>query len=143
MVVKNALKLSRYNLCNNDPMKVIVATPDAPQAVGPYSQAVSYGDLVFCSGQIPLTPDGTMVDGDIEAQTEQVFANVKAVLSAAHSSLEKVIKATVFLSDMGEFARMNAIYEMHMPQPYPARSTVQVARLPRDVKVEIELIASK
>ncbi len=124
-------------------MKVIVATSDAPQAVGPYSQAVSYGNLVFCSGQIPLTPDGTMLEGDIEAQTEQVFANVRAVLAAAHSSLEKVIKATVFLSDMTEFARMNAIYEKHMPQPYPARSTVQVARLPRDVKVEIEVIASK
>ena len=121
-------------MCFNDPMKVIVATPDAPQAVGPYNQAVSYGNLVFCSGQIPLRPDGTMVDGDIEAQTEQVFANVKAVLSAAHSSLERVIKATVFLS---------AIYEQHMPQPYPARSTFQVARLPRDVKVEIEVIASK
>jgi 2-iminobutanoate/2-iminopropanoate deaminase len=124
-------------------MKTIIATEHAPAAVGPYSQAVSYGDLIFASGQIPLRPDGSLVEQEITAQAEQVFANIKAVLAAADSDLSKVIKATVFLADMNDFAAMNAVYSKHMPEPYPARSTIQVARLPRDVLVEIEIIASK
>jgi 2-iminobutanoate/2-iminopropanoate deaminase len=124
-------------------MKTIIATEHAPAAVGPYSQAVSYGDLIFASGQIPLRPDGSLVEQEITAQAEQVFANIKAVLAAANSDLSKVIKATVFLADMNDFAAMNAVYSKHMPEPYPARSTIQVARLPRDVLVEIEIIASK
>ena len=124
-------------------MKTIIATEHAPAAVGPYSQAVSYGDLIFASGQIPLRPDGSLVEQEITAQAEQVFANIKAVLAAAGSDLSKVIKATVFLADMNDFAAMNAVYSQYMPEPYPARSTIQVARLPRDVLVEIEIIAFK
>lgn len=124
-------------------MKTIIATEHAPAAVGPYSQAVSYGDLIFASGQIPLRFDGSLVEQEITAQAEQVFANIKAVLAAAGSDLSKVIKATVFLADMNDFAAMNAVYSQHMPEPYPARSTIQVARLPRDVLVEIEIIAFK
>jgi len=97
--------------------------------------------MVYCSGQIPLTPAGVMVDGDVTAQTTQVLNNVKAVLAAAGSSLEKVVKVTVFLQDMGDFAAMNAVYGQYFTSNPPARSTVQVARLPRDAKVEIEVTA--
>ncbi len=119
----------------------IVATADAPQAIGPYSQAITLDNLVFCSGQIPLTPAGTVVEGDITAQTRQVLGNLQALLAAAGSSLGQVLKTTVFLADMGEFAAMNAVYAEFFPADPPARSTVQVARLPRDVRVEIEAIA--
>ena len=121
----------------------IVATADAPQAIGPYSQAITLDNLVFCSGQIPLTPAGTVVEGDITAQTRQVLGNLQAVLAAAGSSLGQVLKTTVFLADMGEFAAMNAVYAEFFPADPPARSTVQVARLPRDVRVEIEAIATR
>ena len=121
-------------------MKDIIQTPDAPAAIGPYSQATVFGNLVVTSGQIPLTPDGTLVEGGITEQTEQVIANLKAVLAAAGTDLARVVKTTVFLADMNEFAAMNAVYEQHFTAPYPARSTVQVARLPRDVRVEIEVI---
>jgi 2-iminobutanoate/2-iminopropanoate deaminase len=121
--------------------KTIIATTDAPAAIGPYSQAVAYGNLLFCSGQIPLTTTGDFVDGDIVAQTHQVFANLKGLLAAAGSSLDQVIKATVFLADMGEFAAMNQVYAEYFTSNPPARSTVQVARLPRDARVEIEVIA--
>lgn len=121
--------------------RTVISTPDAPAAIGPYSQAVAVGELLFCSGQIPLRPDGTLNDGDIAAQTHQVFTNIKALLQAGGSSLEQVVKATVFLQDMGEFAAMNAVYGEYFTQNQPARSTVQVARLPRDVRVEIEVIA--
>ncbi|MFC4426592.1 RidA family protein [Deinococcus navajonensis] len=124
-------------------MKDSVQTPYAPAAIGPYSQAVTFGNLVITSGQIPLTPAGELVDGGIEAQTEQVMANLRAVLEAAGTDLARVVKTTVFLADMNEFAAMNAVYERHFPAPYPARSTVQVARLPRDVRVEIEVIAER
>jgi 2-iminobutanoate/2-iminopropanoate deaminase len=97
--------------------------------------------MVYCSGQIPLTPAGVMVDGDVTAQTTQVLNNIKAVLAAAGSSLEKVVKVTVFLQDMGDFAAMNAVYAQYFTSNPPARSTVQVARLPRDAKVEIEVTA--
>lgn len=124
-------------------MKDIVQTDSAPAAIGPYSQAVSFGNLVMTSGQIPLTPAGDLVADGITEQTEQVIANLKAVLAAAGTDLARVVKTTVFLADMNEFAAMNAVYEKHFPAPYPARSTVQVARLPRDVRVEIEVIAER
>lgn len=123
-------------------MKTIVATDHAPKAIGPYSQATSYNGLVYLSGQIPLDP-ATMqiVEGDIAAQTERVMENLKAVLEAAGSSFSRVLKTTVFLKDMGEFAKMNEVYARYFPDNPPARATVEVARLPRDVRVEIECIA--
>lgn len=125
------------------PMKDIVETADAPAAIGPYSQAVTFGNLVITSGQIPLNPQGELVSGGIAEQTEQVIQNLRAVLAAAGTDLDRVVKTTVFLADMNEFAAMNAVYEQHFAAPYPARSTVQVARLPRDVRVEIEVIAER
>jgi 2-iminobutanoate/2-iminopropanoate deaminase len=119
----------------------VVSTADAPQAIGPYSQAIAIGDLVFCSGQIPLTPQGIVVEGDITTQTRQVLTNLKYVLASASSSLEQVVKTTIFLADMGEFKAMNDVYSEFFPDKPPARSTVQVVRLPRDVRVEIEAIA--
>ncbi len=124
-------------------MKDVISTTEAPAAIGPYSQAVSFGNLVVTSGQIPLKPDGTLVEGSITEQTEQVLQNLKAVLAAAGTDLARVVKTTVFLADMNEFAEMNAVYERHFPSPSPARSTVQVARLPRDVRVEIEVLAER
>ena len=121
--------------------RAVVQTPDAPQAIGPYSQAITAGNLVFCSGQIPLTPDGALIEGDVAAQTRQVLTNLQAVLTAAGSSLDQVVKTTVFLADMGDFAAMNAVYAEFFPANPPARSTIQVARLPRDARVEIEAIA--
>ena len=124
-------------------MKDVISTTEAPAAIGPYSQAVSFGNLVVTSSQIPLRPDGTLVEGGITEQTEQVLQNLKAVLAAAGTDLARVVKTTVFLADMNEFAEMNAVYERHFPAPSPARSTVQVARLPRDVRVEIEVLAER
>ena len=124
-------------------MKDVVQTPDAPAAIGPFSQAVTFGNLVVTSGQIPLRPDGSLVEGDITAQTRQVLDNLVAVLAAAGTDLARVVKTTVFLADMNEFAAMNAVYAEYFQAPYPARSTVQVARLPRDVRVEIEVIAER
>mgnify|MGYP001770998531 CR=1 FL=1 len=111
-----------------------VHTDQAPQAVGPYSQAI-------VAGQIPLRPDGTLEGGDVAAQTHQVMRNLKAVLEAAGSSLEKVVSATCFLRDMNDFAAFNQVYSQYLSEPYPARATVQVARLPRDVAVEVACIA--
>lgn len=124
-------------------MKEIVETGDAPAAIGPYSQATRFGSLVITSGQIPLRPDGTLVEGGIEAQTRQVLDNLQAVLAAAGTDLARVVKTTVFLADMNEFSAMNAVYAEYFDAPYPARSTVQVARLPRDVRVEIEAVAER
>ncbi|AAF12053.1 MULTISPECIES: RidA family protein [Deinococcus] len=124
-------------------MKDIVQTADAPAAIGPYSQAVTFGNLVVTSGQIPLTAQGELVTGGIAEQTEQVIQNLRAVLAAAGTDLDRVVKTTVFLADMNEFTAMNAVYEQHFTAPYPARSTVQVARLPRDVRVEIEVLAER
>ena len=121
----------------------VVSTADAPQAIGPYSQGIALDQLVFCSGQIPLTPQGTLAEGDIAAQTRQVLTNLKGVLEAAGSSLAQVLKTTVFLADMGEFQAMNAVYAEFFSADPPARSTVQVSRLPRDVRVEIEAIAAR
>lgn len=119
-----------------------IATNQAPAAIGPYSQAMKLGDLLFTSGQIPLTAQGELVEGGVEEQTHQVFSNLKAVLAEAGSSLDKVIKATVFIKDMNQFSQINAIYESYFGNHKPARSCVEVARLPKDVLVEIELIAA-
>jgi 2-iminobutanoate/2-iminopropanoate deaminase len=118
----------------------IIDTNTAPKAIGPYSQAVAINGMLYSSGQIPLTPDGELVTGDIEAQTEQVFRNLEAVLAAAGASLGDVVKTTVFARDLNDFNRLNAVYERHFGAHRPARSTVQVARLPRDAAVEIEVI---
>jgi 2-iminobutanoate/2-iminopropanoate deaminase len=120
----------------------IVSTPEAPAAIGPYAQAVRAGNLLFTSGQIPLTPAGELVTGGIQEQTHQVLTNLKAVLSAEGVNFQNVIKATVFLKDMNQFAEFNSVYASYFEKHTPARSTVEVARLPRDVFVEIELIAA-
>lgn len=123
-------------------MRDVIATPEAPGAIGPYSQAIVAGGFVFVSGQIPLDPaSGTLVGGDITAQTHRVLKNLDAILRAAGVSFNTVVKTTVYLADMSEFAAMNAVYGEYFPAPAPARATVQVARLPRDVKVEIDVIA--
>jgi 2-iminobutanoate/2-iminopropanoate deaminase len=120
----------------------IVQTEDAPAAIGPYSQAIVAHDLVFCSGQIPLDPaTGALVEGDAAAQARQVLANLRAVLAAAGTSLDRVVKTTVFLRSMDDFPAVNAVYAEAFGDWRPARSTVQVARLPRDVAVEIEAVA--
>jgi 2-iminobutanoate/2-iminopropanoate deaminase len=119
-----------------------ISTANAPKAIGPYSQAIRAGNLLFLSGQIPLDPaSGAILDGDITIQTERVFQNITAVLAAAGASFANVVRTTVFLADMNEFAAMNAVYGKYVVDPPPARSTVQVARLPRDVRVEIDVIA--
>ncbi len=124
-------------------MREPVATKDAPQAIGPYSQAIKSGGLVFCSGQIALDPaSGQIVAGDVAAQTERVLKNLAAVLKAAGSAMNKVVKTTVFLKNMGDFAAMNEVYGKHFQAPFPARSTVEAARLPKDVLVEIDVIAT-
>ncbi|MBB5222422.1 2-iminobutanoate/2-iminopropanoate deaminase [Amaricoccus macauensis] len=118
-----------------------INTAGAPAAIGPYCHAVQVGELLFTSGQIPLTLDGSMPEG-IEAQTEQVFDNLAAVLKEAGASFDKVVKAVVFVTDLGDFAKLNAIYEKRFGSHKPARSTVQVAALPRGASVEIELVVS-
>lgn len=124
-------------------MKQIISTEHAPKAIGPYSQAVAWNGLVYLSGQIPLDPvTGQLVDGGITEQTVRVLDNLKAVLEAAGSDLAHVLKTTVFLKDMGEFAAMNEIYGRYFSENPPARATVEAARLPRDVRVEIECVAA-
>jgi 2-iminobutanoate/2-iminopropanoate deaminase len=119
-----------------------IATPDAPAAIGPYSQAVVAGGLVFTAGQVALDPKTMkLVDGDVGAQTERVFANLSAVLEAAESGLDRVVKATVFLADMADFAAMNEVYARAFGAHRPARSTVAVRTLPKDARVEIDLVA--
>ena len=120
----------------------IIQTPNAPAAIGPYSQAIVIGDLLFTSGQIPLRADGSLVEGDITAQTMQVLANLKAVIEAAGGSLNNVVKTTVFMKNLEDFVAMNTAYGDTFGSHTPARSTVQVAKLPRDVLVEIEAIVS-
>lgn len=123
-------------------MKEIVATERAPRAIGPYSQAVRSGNLLFASGQIPIDPaTGEFIAGGIAEQTEQVLRNVSAILEAAGGSLDQVIKTTVFLADMDDFTAMNEVYGRFFGENPPARATVQAARLPRDARVEIEAIA--
>ncbi|WP_047537249.1 RidA family protein [Methylotenera versatilis] len=120
----------------------IIQTQNAPAAIGPYSQAMVIGDLLFTSGQIPLRADGTLNNGDIAVQTTQVLANLKAVIEAAGANLSKVVKTTVFLKNLDDFVPMNNVYAEVFADHKPARSTVQVAKLPRDVLIEIEAIVS-
>lgn len=128
---------------NRNIAKNIIITDRAPQAIGPYSQAVVYNGLAYLSGQIALDPaSGQLVLGGIAEQTERVLENLKAVLEASGSSLEQVLKTTVYLKDMGEFAAMNEVYARYLAQDPPARATVEAARLPRDVRVEIDCIAA-
>ena len=123
-------------------MKEIISTENAPGAIGPYSQAVKAGSMVFCSGQIPIDPKtGDFVSDDVAEQTEQVLKNLNAVLEAAGMSLNNVVKTTVFLADMNDFAQMNEVYAKYFSENKPARATVQAARLPRDARVEIDCIA--
>lgn len=121
--------------------KHLIRTEAAPAAIGPYSQAVRAGEFLFTSGQIPLKPSGELETGDIRMQTEQVLENLKAVLEAGGSSLSQVVKCTCFLADMNHFAAMNEVYSSYFSSATPARSAVQVARLPRDVLIEIEAVA--
>jgi 2-iminobutanoate/2-iminopropanoate deaminase len=120
-----------------------IATKAAPAAIGPYSQAVDLGDMVFTSGQIALKPDGTLVEGGVEIQTRQVLTNLSEVLKEAGTSLSKVVKTTIFLADMGDFAEVNKIYAEFFGEHKPARSTVAVKTLPLNVSIEIEAIAVK
>jgi len=123
-------------------MREVVATKDAPQAIGPYSQAIKTAGFVFCSGQIALDPaSGTIVPGNVAQQTERVIQNLAAVLAAAGSGLDRVVKTTVFLKNMGDFTAMNEVYGRFFKTAPPARSTVEAARLPKDVLVEIDVIA--
>lgn len=119
-----------------------VESPDAPKAIGPYSQAIVVNGFIFAAGQVGTDPKtGTLVEGGIEEQTEQALRNIETVLKSAGSSLGDVVKTTVFLADLNEFARMNEVYAKWFKKPFPARSTVQVARIPRDAKIEIEVVA--
>jgi 2-iminobutanoate/2-iminopropanoate deaminase len=123
-------------------MRDVISTQDAPQAIGPYSQAIRANGFIFVSGQIPVDPaTQKIVEGGVAQQTEQVIRNLEAILKAAGSGLDKVVRTGVFLKDMGEFTAMNEVYERFFPQAAPARSTVEVARLPKDVRVEIDAIA--
>ncbi len=123
-------------------MREVIATAEAPQAIGPYSQAIRAQGLIFTSGQIALDPaTAQIVAGDVSAQTDRVLRNLTAILQASGSSLEKVLRCTVFLKNMGDFAAMNEVYGRYFKQTPPARSTVEVARLPKDVLVEIDVIA--
>jgi 2-iminobutanoate/2-iminopropanoate deaminase len=123
-------------------MREVIATPNAPQAIGPYSQAIRAGGFVFVSGQIPLDPaSGEIVAGGVAEQTRRVLANLEAILKASGSGLDKVVRTTVYLKDMGEFGAMNDVYGSFFPQSAPARATVEVSRLPKDVRVEIDCIA--
>ena len=120
----------------------IISTPSAPAAIGPYSQGIVVGNLLFTSGQIPLVPDDmSFLDGTIEEQTRRVLANLDAVLTASGTHWKHVIKTTVYMIDLADFGKMNAVYEQHLGEARPARSTIQVAALPRGAKIEIELIA--
>jgi 2-iminobutanoate/2-iminopropanoate deaminase len=120
----------------------VISTADAPTAIGPYSQAVAAGGFVFLSGQIPLDPaTGQLVTGDIESETRQVMKNLAAVLAAAGTSFERVVRATIYLTDLADFAKVNAIYGAAFPAAPPARATVQVAALPRGARVEIDMLA--
>jgi 2-iminobutanoate/2-iminopropanoate deaminase len=123
-------------------MKEVISTKEGPQAIGPYSQAIKANGFVFVSGQVAFDPaTHQIINGDISAQTDRVLKNLAAILKAAGSGLDKVVRASVFLKNMGDFAAMNEVYGRHFTSSHPARSTVEVARLPRDVLVEIDVIA--
>jgi 2-iminobutanoate/2-iminopropanoate deaminase len=124
-------------------MKQTIISADAPKAIGPYSQGIRVGTLLFLSGQVGLDPaTGQMVDGDVAAQTRRVMDNLAAVLKSAGLSLADVARTTIYLADMNDFARVNEVYGSYFSEPYPARATVQVARLPRDARVEIDAVAA-
>jgi 2-iminobutanoate/2-iminopropanoate deaminase len=127
---------------SNAPSRGGVSTPNAPRPVGPYSQAIRAGGLLFIAGQIPLDPAGQLVDGDVALQTRRVLDNIKAILEAAGLTFADVVRTTVYLSDLNDMSEMNAVYGTYFSEPYPARATVQVARLPRDVRIEIEATAT-
>ncbi|MBV8378397.1 MAG: RidA family protein [Verrucomicrobia bacterium] len=125
-------------------MKTVISTTEAPTAVGPYSQGIAAGQFVFCSGQIPLEPDtGTLIEGDIRHQTQRVLKNIAAVLRVQGLGMEDVVKTTVFLTDLTDFGEMNSAYTTFFPHDPPARSTIQVAALPKGANIEIEAIAFK
>jgi 2-iminobutanoate/2-iminopropanoate deaminase len=123
-------------------MITAVSSSEAPKAVGPYSQAVRAGGLLFMAGQIPLDPNGNLVEGDVVVQARRVLENIGAILKAAQLTYGDVVRTTVFLSDLNDMAAMNQVYATYFAEPYPARATVQVARLPRDVRIEVEVIAA-
>ena len=118
-----------------------ISTPKSPAAIGPYSQAIKTGNLIFTSGQIPFTAEGKLVSADVKEQTLQSLQNLKNILEKAGTGMDNIIKCTVFISNMDQFAQVNEVYQQFFNEPYPARSCVEVARLPKDVKVEIEAIA--
>ena len=123
-------------------MRQAVATPSAPAAIGPYSQAIRAGSLLFVSGQVPIDPaTGQLVAGDIAVQTHRVFGNISEILKAGGASLDHVVRTTVFLADMNDFTAMNDVYATYFASPAPARATVQVSRLPKDARIEIDVIA--
>ena len=125
-------------------MKKVIATPEAPKAVGPYSQAVATGNFLFCAGQIPIDPvTGDLIEGDITAQTDRVLQNVAALLRGNGMTFANVVKSTVFMVDLTNFAAMNAVYSKYFSEPFPVRSTIQVAALPKGAQVEIEVIAAQ
>lgn len=125
-------------------MATVISTDKAPAAIGPYSQAVEVNGMVYTSGMIPINPaTGELVTGSVEAQAERAISNLEALLAASGTSIEKAVKTTVFISDMNDFGKINEVYAKHFKEPYPARSCVQVARLPKDVAIEIEAVAVK
>lgn len=124
-------------------MKKVITSENAPKAIGPYSQGISFGDLIFLSGQIPINPNTSEIPAGIKAQTKQVLENIKALLEENSSGIDNVIKTSVFLKDMNDFTDMNEVYSSFFKEPYPARTTIEVARLPKDVLVEIEVISYK
>ena len=125
-------------------MRKTIATQEAPQAIGPYSQAIQYGDFLFVSGQVAIDPaTGDIVDGDIEAQTDRVLKNITAIIESAGMSLQNVVKCTCFLKDMNDFAKFNGVYENYFGDILPARETVEVARLPKDAQVEVSAICGQ
>ena len=125
-------------------MANVISTDKAPAAIGPYSQAIEVNGMIYTSGMIPIDPStGELVTGSVEAQAEQAISNLEALLAASGSSIEKAVKTVVFLSNMDDFGKINEVYAKHFKEPYPARSCVQVARLPKDVAIEIEAVAVK
>ena len=125
-------------------MANVISTDKAPAAIGPYSQSIEVNGMIYTSGMIPIDPStGELVTGSVEAQAEQAISNLEALLAASGSSIEKVVKTVVFISNMDDFGKINEVYAKHFKEPYPARSCVQVARLPKDVAIEIEAVAVK
>ena len=125
-------------------MANVISTDKAPAAIGPYSQAIEVNGMIYTSGMIPIDPStGELVTGSVEAQAEQAISNLEALLAASSSSIEKAVKTVVFISNMDDFGKINEVYAKHFKEPYPARSCVQVARLPKDVAIEIEAVAVK